>query len=214
VERHGRQGSTLEGRVVGSGPPRRTAKTKRIGDRETALRVAQGIRERLARTDLQLTPSETTPTLRTYVNNWLKTAKVTLKASTVDFYNGHLALHILPALGSRQVGSLRRADCRELVTTCRAKGLKATTVRGIARTLSTILTQAVEDELLPANPALRLGRYLRSADDPEPVIDPFTRDEAAHIVSVARQIPRMVPVAAMRPADRHARGRATGVAVG
>jgi integrase len=162
-------------------------KTKRIGDRETALRVAQGIRERLARTDLQLTPSETTPTLRTYVDNWLKTAKVTLKASTVDFYNGHLALHILPALGSRQVGSLRRADCRELVTTCRAKGLKATTVRGIARTLSTILTQAVEDELLQANPALRLGRYLRSADDPEPVIDPFTRDEAAHVVAVARQ---------------------------
>jgi hypothetical protein len=79
------------------------------------------------------------------------------------------------------------ADCRELVTQCRAKGLKASTVRGIARTLSTILTQAVEDNLLPANPALRLGRYLRSADDPEPVIDPFTRDEAAHIVAVARQ---------------------------
>jgi integrase len=65
--------------------------------------------------------------------------------------------------------------------------LKASTVRGIARTLSTILTQAVEDELLPANPALRLGRYLRSADDPEPIIDPFTRDEAAHIVAVTRQ---------------------------
>src|SRR2546426_1743513 len=110
-------------------------KMKRIGDRETALRVAQGIRERLARNDLQLTPSETTPTLRTYVDAWLKTARVTLKASTVEFYNGHLALHILPALGSRQVGSLRRADCRELVTQCRAKGLKATTVRGIARTL-------------------------------------------------------------------------------
>lgn len=49
------------------------------------------------------------------------------------------------------------------------------------------MTHAVEDELLPANPALRLGRYLRSADDPEPIIDPFTRDEAAHIVAVARQ---------------------------
>jgi integrase len=162
-------------------------KTKRIGDRETALRVAQAIRERLARSDFQLTPSDVTPMLRTYVDKWLETAKVTLKASTVDFYSGHLALHVLPALGSRQVGSLRRADCRELVTHCRAKGLKASTVRGIARTLSTILTQAVEDELLPANPALRLGRYLRSADDPEPVIDPFTRDESAHIVGVARQ---------------------------
>src|SRR6266478_9896172 len=84
------------------------------------------------------------------------------------------------------IASLRRRDCRDLVRTCRAKGLKVSTVRGIARTLSTILTQAVEDELLPANPALRLGRYLRSADDPEPVIDPFTREEAVDIVAIAR----------------------------
>jgi len=72
------------------------------------------------------------------------------------------------------------------VTSCRAKGLKVTTVRGIARTLSTVLTQAVEDELLPANPALRLGKYLRTADDPEPEVDPFTRDEAILLVATAR----------------------------
>ena len=162
-------------------------KTKRIGDKETALRVAEAIRERLARNDLQLAPREATPTLRTYAEKWLETAGVTLKASTVAFYRANLERYILPALASRQVGLLRRSDCRDLVTQCRTKGLKASTVRGIARTLSTILTQAVEDELLPANPALRLGRYLRSADDPEPIIDPFTRDEAAHIVAVARQ---------------------------
>jgi len=59
-------------------------------------------------------------------------------------------------------------------------------VRGIARTLSTILTQAVEDELPTANPALRIGKYLRQADDSEPEIRPFTREEAALIVAVAR----------------------------
>ena len=83
-----------------------------------------------------------------------------LKASTIRFYEGHLEQHIVPALGVRPITDLRRADCRDLVTACRTKGLKVTTVRGIARMLSTILTQAVEDELLPANPALRLGRYL------------------------------------------------------
>jgi len=92
----------------------------------------------------------------------------------------------VPALGTRLVSSLRRSDCRELVTVCRAKGLKATTVRGIARTLSTILSQAVDDELLPANPALRLGKYLRTADDPEPAINPFTKNETALILAVAR----------------------------
>lgn len=109
-----------------------------------------------------------------------------MKASTIAFYEENLARHIWPFLGARPVSSLRRAYCRDLMTACRTKGLKVSTVRGIARTLSTILTQAVEDELLPANPGLRLGRYLRSADDPEPVIDPFTRDEVTHLVSIAR----------------------------
>jgi hypothetical protein len=47
-------------------------KTKRIGDKETALRVAEAIRERLARNDLHLAPREATPTLRTYVESGLR----------------------------------------------------------------------------------------------------------------------------------------------
>ena len=105
----------------------------------------------------------------------------------MSFYEDHLERHIVPALGSRPVSSLRRADCRLLVTAWRAKGLKATTVRGIARTVSTILTQAVDDELLPANPAFRLGKYLRAADDPEPAVDPFTKDESTHLLAVAHE---------------------------
>ena len=83
---------------------------------ETALRVAGVIRERLAHNDLQLAPPEATPTLRTYAEKWLETADVTLKASTVAFYRANLERYILPSLASRQVGSLRRSDCRDLVT--------------------------------------------------------------------------------------------------
>jgi integrase len=162
-------------------------KTKRIGpDRDTAERVARGVRERLARGELNLEPASESQTLQAYAKTWLEAVRSTLKASTLDFYERHLTRHLVPALGPRQVASLKRSDCRELVGRCRAKGLKASTVRGIARTLSTILSQAVDDELLSANPALRLGKYLRQADDPEPEIRPFTRDEAAHIVAIAR----------------------------
>lgn len=149
-------------------------KAKKVGDRTSAEVLAKTLRERLARADLQFATTDTA-TLRAYAESWLNTAEANLKASPVTFYRGCLEQHILPALGSRPVSSLRRLDCRDLVTTCRAKGLKVTTVRGIARTLSTILSHAVEDEVLPANPALRLGRYLRTADEPEPEIDPFTR---------------------------------------
>jgi integrase len=169
-------------------------RSKKVGDQQTAFRIARELRQRLASGDLHLPVSDGDISLQKYSADWLVQARLNLKASTVSFYEGHLEQHIMPMLGSRLVASLRRADCRTLVTICRAKGLKATTVRGIARTLSTILSQAVEDELLPANPALRLGKYLRSADDPEPVVDPFSRDETTHLLTVARnQFPEWYP---------------------
>ena len=162
-------------------------KSKRVGDdRAAAEAIARGLRARLARADFQL-PTSDAQHLRSYAESWLTTAQTNLKASTVSFYKGHLDRHILPALGDRLVSSLRRPDCRDLVTACRGKGLKVTTVRGVGRTLSTILAQAVEDELLTANPALRLGRYMRSADDPEPKINPFTQQDVAAVLAAARQ---------------------------
>jgi hypothetical protein len=73
---------------------------------------------------------------------------------------------VIPALGTRRLRDISRADCRELIAAARAKGLKLKTVKGIARTLSSMVSQAVEDEKLPANPALRMGRQLRSAARP------------------------------------------------
>jgi len=169
-------------------------KAKRIGDRDTALRVAQAIRERIARGDLNLGPADDAQRFRTYAAAWIKTAERNLKASTCRFYAGHLEQHVNPAIGDRLVGSLRRADCRDLIAQCRAKGLKLATVRGIARTLSTILSQGVEDEILPANPALRLGRYLRRGDEPKPEIHPLTRAESAHLLAIALEhFPRWHP---------------------
>jgi len=51
---------------------------------------------------------------------------------------------------------------------------------------SAALSHAVEDEKLPANPALRMGRYLRQGDEPKRHIQPLTRTEAAHLVDAAK----------------------------
>jgi hypothetical protein len=89
--------------------------------------------------------------------------------------------------GHRPVGAIVRADCRELVAGLRGKGLKLNIVRGIARTLSALLSQAVEDEKLPANPALRMGKYLRRGDEPEQSIQALTATEVAHLVAIAER---------------------------
>jgi integrase len=168
-------------------------KAKRIGDRETALKVARTIRERIAAGELHLGVSSD-ETLETFASAWLKGLNGNLKASTVGFYSENLRRHVLPALGRRPVRAIARADCRELVVRLRAKGLKLNTVRGIARTLSALLSQAVEDQKLPANPALRMGKYLRRGDEPEQPIQALTAAEVAHLVAIAeRHFPRWYP---------------------
>jgi integrase len=128
---------------------------------------------------------EPVETLERYARTWLRTAALNLKASTVRFYTDNIENHVVPVVGAVPIGAVSRKHCRELVTAAREKGLKVATVRGIARTLSVVLSQAVEDEHLAANPALKLGKYLRRGDEPKPHIDPLTRAEAMHLLNVA-----------------------------
>ncbi len=116
-------------------------RTRKVNDRETGRRLAGALEERLARSDFRLpTADDLAPTLKTYAEQWLAAARGNLKASTVYFYATHLEQHIYPVFGPRRVSALRRSDCRELVVVCRGKGFKVGTVRGVVRTLSTILT--------------------------------------------------------------------------
>jgi integrase len=135
---------------------------------------------------LRYTTPEPPQTVESYANDWLKGLTGNLKASTIRFYSDNLKRHVLPALGQRPLADLTRRDCRAFIAEIRGKGLKLNTVKGIVRTLSTMLSQAVEDEKLPANPALRPGRYLRRGDEPKPEINPLTRDEARHLVATAK----------------------------
>ena len=156
---------------------RRRRRAKRIGDRDTALAVAKQIRERLACGDLGLL-AEPTVTFQAYADRWLATVSGNRKASTHAFYEFNLRLHAYPTLGGRPIASISRADCRNLLAELRAKGLKRASLQGVQRTLSAVLSQAVEDELLQVNPAFRMGKHLGTGDEQPTEIQPFSRQEA------------------------------------
>jgi len=121
-------------------------------------------------------------------------------------------LHILPTLGDRRIDSITRANIRALVEALivkparprkKAKGkaaepprtLSRKTIENVVRVLSAILTQAVEDGLLPANPAFRLGRYYREAREPGKKIEPLTLEETRAFLNAAREhTPREYPL--------------------
>src|SRR6266853_2610248 len=104
-------------------------RSKKVGDHQTALRLAREIRERLVRADFHLPGArDGEVTFTSYGAAWITQAKVNLKASTVRFYEGALAQHVVPAYGPLLVSQIRRSHCRDLVLACRAKGLKVATV--------------------------------------------------------------------------------------
>jgi integrase len=107
----------------------------------------------------------------------------------------NIRLHILPELGGRPVASINRVDCRQLILRCREKGLSVKSIENICRTLSSLLSQAVEDGVLPANPVFRLGRHYGRANEPKHEIRPLSREEVAVFLDTARKhAPREHPL--------------------
>lgn len=100
-----------------------------------------------------------------------------------------------PVLGPRPVAALTRGILPGSHRRVPRKGLSRKSIENIGRTVSSALSQAVEDGLLTANPAVRLGSYYRTANDTKPDIQPLTREEAAEFLKAAREhAPREHPL--------------------
>ena len=176
---------------------------KRVGPgpqgKKAAELAALKIRARLAEGDTSVlteAPARPSVTLQNYATQWLAShAQQACKFSTSRIYDVNLRRHVFPILGSLALSALTRSECRQLITACREKGLSRKSIENICRTVSSVLTQAVEDGLITANPAFRLGRYYRTGDAPTQEIRPFTREEASLFLETARQLaPREFPL--------------------
>ncbi len=99
-------------------------------------------------------------TLEDYSKRWLLQIAPSVKTSTKDGYDQRLRIHLLPAFGHLKVRQLDRGRIRALLAEKLASGLAPDSVRLIHATLRAILNAAVDDGMLLANPATRLGKTL------------------------------------------------------
>ena len=109
-------------------------------------------------------------TVRAYGRRWLSQVAVTVKPKTWRSYEQNLRLHILPALGAVPVARLRVGLLRSLLLDKLGEGLSRNSVRIIHATVRAMLSAAVDDGVIVANPAFGLGRKLKlgrrlAADD-------------------------------------------------
>ena len=108
---------------------------------------------------------ESNMTLSVWLDKWLdEYMSATLRPSTLNGYHRSLELHIKPHLGAKPLAKITAADLRSLYRTLQetgrvnprdgqSTGLSARTVHGIHTTLHHALKTAMEQNLIPSNPA-------------------------------------------------------------
>ncbi len=137
------------------GGPQRTKSFARKVDAERHLTDVQ---HRLM-TGAYVTPSASQVTVGDYAREWA--GRRNWRPATRERIERELRLHILPTLGARPLGSLRRSHVEEWAA---ALPLAPSSAETVAQTLAAMLAAAVQDERLAKNPAAgaRLPRAERA----------------------------------------------------
>jgi integrase len=103
--------------------------------------------------------------IRAYAARWFSVIQHEKDANTVRGYRERLEGHVLPALGHLKVRELHRGHIKVFLAEKRGKGYAKNTVRLMRAALSAMLSDAVDDGIIMANPAFGLGRRKASRAD-------------------------------------------------
>ncbi|MFE1295772.1 tyrosine-type recombinase/integrase [Streptomyces sp. NPDC058731] len=160
TERYG-VGLRYRARYIG---PDGTEKSKSFPDRQKRLaeQWLSQIEADMARGQY-IDPQAGRVTVRQHAERWL--ASLTMDPGTFVGTEQRIRLHVLPHLGSRTLGSLRPTHIREWLRKLHDGGVAPAYQRVIFANLSTMLTAAVDDRLIPENPC-------RSSSVRAPKLDP------------------------------------------
>jgi integrase len=143
-----------------------------------------------------------------YFKTWLDTyAKLACKTSTWKSYERDFRLYLEPALGDHKLGEITRDEVKQLLYTLlnterpidqdsttstrgklRKRRIGRGTVKNSLAALRACLTHAVEEGKLAFHPALRLGRFLQSKDEPQgSKVDFLNAEELSQLLATCRE---------------------------
>ncbi|MGA3208198.1 MAG: tyrosine-type recombinase/integrase [Syntrophales bacterium] len=178
-------------------------KAKKIGnDKRAAFEIARKIEARLTLGDMGLLDKEKekSPAFKEYADRWISiTVPATCKPSTMSSYEEILRVHVLPVFGSLPVSEINRLFIKEFLMKKKKEsrtfkvngkerkinGYSGSTLQHIKNAISGILNLAVDDAVINANPAHKLGKILRTKDL-RLEVDPLTREELAVLLKTVK----------------------------
>jgi integrase len=112
--------------------------------------------------------------VRAYASRW-QSVQVS-SSGTARIVDNALRRHIVPALGGRAIGSVRRSDIQALVKLLESKGLSAGSVRNIYEVAARVFDAAVDDRIISASPCRRITLPKSDGDE---VVPPTVEQVAA-----------------------------------
>ncbi len=102
-------------------------------------------------------------TVRDYATRWLNLILAIVKPRTLESYSATLRRYLLPAFGDTKVRLLHKGRVKAFLAAKLGEGFSRDSVRIMHATLRAMLNAAVDDGIILANPADRLGRQMRLA---------------------------------------------------
>ena len=149
---------------------------------KTRAEVSEKLTKAMADRDGGLIFDAGSITVDQYLDRWLKdSVRDTVRQRTWEGYAHLVQKHIAPALGSAKLKSLTATHVRGLYRQKLDGGLSPRTVQYIHVTLKKALSQAVEDGLIPRNPAAPVKAPRPSRKE----IRPLTQEQARVLLDAA-----------------------------
>lgn len=169
--------------------------SRRIGDKKAAETAASKIRAKLqlGEFDIDEGQKRTIPRFKDFAQGYMGTySAMNHKPSTRDSIQSALDHHLLSAFGDMDLDKITRKDVKDFINEKRGGGLSAGTVRNLKAYLSSILSEAVDDELIDFNPAAGTGRLI--GKDEKPDLRPLTWEEKNKFEEAVKEhYPRYYP---------------------
>jgi integrase len=160
--------------------------SKKVGDKRTANAVKKQLEREIARGEWNTEKSEM-PTLAAQTEGYINSPLRDWADRTHDETRSLFRNHIKPTLGNKPIDEIRPRHIKKLLGDILAKDLSSSTARGTLRILSCVLQDAIEDELIPTNPCLGMGKYCGNGTVKD--INPLQAHEVAQLLENSKAAP-------------------------
>lgn len=119
------------------------------------------------------------------LDTWYKRQALELQHSTLIGYRRIIDNVLAPAIGKERLPEVTRAMLKERIVDAFPPDTSAKRINNVLSPLRVMLAEAVDDGLIPTNPAASLTVRRKAKPKEDDDIDPFTVDEVAAILAAA-----------------------------